>query len=89
MKSEEQIRIKLESLKNYKKYIDENANTMTARSWVRQIENVDDSIQLLSWILDIYPDPCFMDEKEPWTPGTNDVPEVSKEVPWMYQDIDG
>jgi hypothetical protein len=66
MKSEEQIRIKLESLKNYKKYIDENADTMTATSWVRQSENASDSIQLLAWILDMIPSPCHMDEEVPW-----------------------
>lgn len=65
MKTEEQIKIKLESLKNYKKYIDENADTMSPTSWVRQHENVSDSIQLLAWVLDMIPAP-FMDEKVPW-----------------------
>lgn len=65
MKTEEQIKIKLESLKNYIKYIDENADTMSPTSWVRQHENVSDSIQLLTWVLDMIPAPS-MDEIVPW-----------------------
>lgn len=83
MKTEEQIRIKLESLKNYKKYIDENADTMTPASWVRQSENVSDSIQLLAWVLEMIPAPS-MDEKVPWQDNEEEEEVPEDEGAWCF-----